>query len=62
MDISPVNLKIVHTERQTIKAITMLMNASPVVGIINGVPVVVLKIFFTSSSRVFVNAGIAGER
>jgi hypothetical protein len=34
----------------------------PVVGIMKGVPVVVLKIFFTSSSRTLVSAGTAGER
>ena len=34
----------------------------PVVGMRNGIPEVVLKIFFTSSRRVFVMAGTAGER
>lgn len=37
-------------------------NDVPVVGIINGVPEVLLKIFLTSSIKVFVNAGMAGER
>lgn len=39
-----------------------LTNEVPVVGIINGVPEVLLKIFLTSSIKVFVNAGMAGER
>jgi hypothetical protein len=34
----------------------------PVVGIRNGVPVVVLKIFFSSLRRTLVSAGMAGER
>uniref|UniRef100_A0A0A9FQH7 Pco084394 n=1 Tax=Arundo donax TaxID=35708 RepID=A0A0A9FQH7_ARUDO len=34
----------------------------PVVGIMKGVPVVVLKIFLTSSRRTLVRAGTAGER
>lgn len=40
----------------------LLVNAVPVVGMRNGVPVVVLKIFLTSSRRSLVNAGIGGAR